>query len=140
MMRLATFLLSILLLTGFWGCGNSDSGTGGQGSNNNSGTTIQANKTVAIIQILKLSVTSETEWTARVAVTRLFEDDAYPSIAVLNGQYEVKPNFRLDEEKKIMSNEENDGLLAFAKKKDGDLVRVEMFLSDNGWFISKVIK
>ena len=75
-----------------------------------------------------------------MAVTRLFEDDAYPSIAVLNGQYEVKPNFRLDEEKKIMSNEENDGLLAFAKKKDGDLVRVEMFLSENGWFINKVIK
>ncbi len=75
-----------------------------------------------------------------MVVTRLFEDDAYPSVAVLNGQYEVKPNFRLDEEKKIMSNEENDGLTAFSKKKDGDMVRVEMFLSDNGWFINKVIK
>lgn len=139
-MKLATILPALILAAGFWGCGNSDSGTQGQGSNNNSGTTIQANKTVAIIQILKLSVTSETEWTARVVVTRLFEDDAYPSIAVLNGQYEVKPNFRLDEEKKIMSNEENDGLTAFSKKKDGDMVRVEMFLSDNGWFINKVIK
>ncbi len=139
-MKLATILPALILAAGFWGCGNSDSGTQGQGSNNNSGTTIQANKTVAIIQILKLSVTSETEWTARVVVTRLFEDDAYPSVAVLNGQYEVKPNFRLDEEKKIMSNEENDGLTAFSKKKDGDMVRVEMFLSDNGWFINKVIK
>ncbi len=139
-MKLATILLALLLTAGFSGCGNSDSGTQGQGSNNNSGTTIQANKTIAIVQILKLTVTNETEWTARVAVTRLFEDDAYPSIAVLNGQYEVQPNFRLDDEKKIMSNEENDGLIAFSKKKDGDLVRVEMFLSDNGWFINKVIK
>lgn len=139
-MRLATILLFSLLLAGFWGCRNSDQGSQGQGSNNNSGTTIQTNKTVAIVQILKLSVVSETEWTARVVVTRLFQDDAYPSIAVLNGQYEVKPNFKLDEEKKITSNEDNDALMAFAKKKEGDLVRVEMFLSENGWFINKVIK
>ncbi len=139
-MRLATILLFSLLLAGFWGCRNSDQGSQVQGSNNNSGTTIQTNKTVAIVQILKLSVVSETEWTARVVVTRLFQDDAYPSIAVLNGQYEVKPNFKLDEEKKITSNEDNDALMAFAKKKEGDLVRVEMFLSENGWFINKVIK
>ena len=139
-MRLATILLFSLLLAGFWGCRNSDQGSQVQGSNNNSGTTIQTNKTVAIVQIHKLSVVSETEWTARVVVTRLFQDDAYPSIAVLNGQYEVKPNFKLDEEKKITSNEDNDALMAFAKKKEGDLVRVEMFLSENGWFINKVIK
>ncbi len=139
-MRLATILLFSILLAGFWGCRISDQSNLEQGSNNNSGTTIQTNKTVAIVQILKLSVVSETEWTARVVVTRLFQDDAYPSIAVLNGQYEVKPNFRLDEEHKISSNEENDALSAFAKKKEGDLVRVEMFMSENGWFINKVIK
>lgn len=139
-MRLATILLFSLLLAGSWGCRNSNQDSQGQGNNNNSGTTIQTNKTVAIVQILKLSVESETEWSARIVVTRLFQDDAYPSIAVLNGQYEVKPNFRLDEEKKITSNEDNDALAAFAKKKEGDLVRVEMFLSENGWFINKVIK
>lgn len=87
-----------------------------------------------------MDVKSETDYSVKIAVAKIFEDDAYPSIAVLNGQYELYPNFRLGEKKEIINNDENQALKDLSKKKSGDRVKLEFFLSDTKWILHKVYK
>lgn len=136
--------LILLLALAFWGCCNCTSKDSTNTSNNNNPpgqpTAIQTNKTVAEVEILSLDVKSETDYSVKIAVTKIFEDDAYPSIAVLNGQYELYPNFRLGEKKEIINNDENQALKDLSKKKSGDQVKLEFFLSDTKWILHKVYK
>lgn len=102
-------------------------------------TTIQNNKTVAMVEIVNIYVKSETEYSAKIEVNQIFVDDAYPSIAVEKSIYEVVPNFRFGENKEMLENDVNLELKNFSKKKPGDKVKVEFFLSDTKWLLHRIL-
>lgn len=143
-MKIIKSLPILFIVFFFYGCCNCSNKESGDTSNKNNPpnqpTTIQTNKTVAEVQVLSMSVKSETDYTAKIAVTKIFADDAYPSIAEMNGQYEIFPNFRLGENKELINNDENQALKDFAKKKAGDKVKIEFFLSDTKWILHRVLK
>ncbi|MBK7866392.1 MAG: hypothetical protein IPJ75_05050 [Ignavibacteriales bacterium] len=139
---------SIILLFGlvFLGCcdcttkNTSEIGDTTKNPVNNNPTTIQNNKTVAMVEIVNIDVKSETEYSAKIEVNQIFVDDAYPSIAVEKSIYEVVPNFRFGENKEMLEDDVNLELKNFSKKKPGDKVKVEFFLSDNKWILHRILK
>ncbi|KAB2907491.1 MAG: hypothetical protein LC102_12075 [Ignavibacteriales bacterium] len=160
-MRILQYLLILLFPVFIWNCRSTpgaedtsaegdttasapaevhDKGASAEVPGKGAPTDIQINKTSAIVQILSIDVDDETSYTARVSIIRKFEDPAYPDLAVEHGQYEIKPNFRLDDNGNIMDNEENAGLKAFSQKSKGDQARIEMFMTKDGWLLNKVIK
>jgi PBP1b-binding outer membrane lipoprotein LpoB len=138
---------SIILLFGivFLGCcdcatkNTSEIGDTTKNPVNNNPTTVQTNKTVAMVNIVSLDVKSETQYSAKIEVDQIFVDDAYPSIAVEKSIYEVVPNFRIGENKEMLENDVNLELKNFSKKKPGDKVKVEFFLSDNKWILHRIL-
>jgi len=144
LMKIIKSLPILFIIFFFYGCCNCSNKDAVDTSNKNTPpsqpASIQTNKTIAEVQVLSMDVKSETDYTAKIAVTKIFEDDAYPSIAVINGQYEILPNFRLGENKELLNNDENQTLKEFSKKKAGDKVKIEFFLSDTKWILHKVLK
>lgn len=138
---------SVILLLGlfFLGCcdcatkNTSEVGDTTKNPVNNNPASIQNNKTVAMVNIVSLDVKSETLYSAKIEVDQIFVDDAYPSIAVEKSIYEVVPNFRIGENKEILDNNVNLELKNFSKKKPGDKVKVEFFLSDNKWILHRIL-
>lgn len=139
--------VSVILLFGivFLGCcdcatkNTSEVGDTTKNPVNNNPTSIQNNKTVALVEIVNIDVKSETQYSAKIEVNQIFADDAYPSIAVEKSIYEVFPNFRLGENKEMLENDVNLELKNFSKKKPGDKVKVEFFLSDNKWILHRIL-
>lgn len=139
--------VSVILLFGivFLGCcdcatkNTSEVGDTTKNPVNNNPTSIQNNKTVALVEIVKIDVKSETQYSATIEVNQIFADDAYPSIAVEKSIYEVFPNFRLGENKEMLENDVNLELKNFSKKKPGDKVKIEFFLSDNKWILHRIL-
>ena len=144
LMKIIKTLPILFILFFFYGCCNCSNKDSADTSNKNNPpnqpTSIQTNKTVAEVQVLSMNVKSETDYTAKIAVIKIFDDDAYPSIAVANGEYEILPNFRLGENKELMNNDENQALKDFSKRKAGDKVKIEFFLSDTKWILHRVLK
>jgi hypothetical protein len=144
-MKYIKFILIFAVAVSVWGCCNctdkdtSLAGDSTKNPGNNNPTTIQNNKTVALVKIISMNVKSETDYSAKIEVTQIFTDDAYPSIAVEKSQYEVNPNFRLGENKEILDSDVNLELKNFAKKKAGETAKIEFFLIDTKWILHRVL-
>ncbi len=144
-MKIIHFSLILLFGFVFFGCcdcatkNSAEVGDTTKNNVNNNPTAIQNNKTVAMVEIVSMDVKSETQYSAKIEVNQIFTDDAYPSIAVEKSIYEVFPNFRIGENKEILDNDVNLELKNFSKQKPGDKVKVEFFLSDNKWFLHRIL-
>ncbi len=102
---------------------------------------IKENKSIVQARVLQILPNGKNNFKMKIKVLKVFDDGSYPSIAVENQEYVVKPNFAIDSEGKLLNNAKNKGLQSLRNARVGETVKLEIFLQDgNNWLINKKLQ
>ena len=120
---------------------NDEEGTQTLPGNENMGQTIVQNRSIVTVKLIGKEVTNEENFVLKVIVLAVENGPNYESLATPGNEYELKPAFYFDENKKIPDNEQNMGLKKLAALNIGDEFKAEISLENlQGWVIHKVLK
>ena len=109
-------------------------------NNKNPGQTLKQNKSIVIAQLVSKEVTDEQNFILKVKVLKVEDNPNYESMAVTGEEYDLKPSFYFDENKKIPDNERNRRLKELTTLNAGDDFKAEISLEQmEGWIIHRVL-
>lgn len=100
------------------------------------------NKSIVTARIEGVEFSDDGSFAIKAYIINVEEDPSYPGMAITGKTYSLIPNFRLDEEKNIITESEiNKNLNLLSKKSIGTEFEASIFFDkSNGWFIQEVIK
>lgn len=77
----------------------------------------------------------------KALITKVEDNPSYPSIAMQGSEYDLIPNFQVDEKKALAADsDKNQKLQLLLKQSKGyEFKAVIFFESPNGWFIEEII-
>jgi hypothetical protein len=104
-------------------------------------TSIAMNKSIVTARVDEILSDEKGNFTVRASIIKVEEDPSYPSLAMAGKSYNLIPNFRLDDNKKVITDSEiNRNLSSLSKQKPGYEFKAVIFFENlNGWFIQEII-
>lgn len=111
-----------------------------QPTNPNNPASVQINRSNVIIEVLGMGKNDDGTFSLKGKVIEIFEDEAYPSIAVKGETYVLKPNIRVNEDMKVIDSEVNSNLRELSNLEEGKKFQAYITLDNKEWLIQEVIK
>jgi hypothetical protein len=104
-------------------------------------TSIAMNKSIVTARVDEILSNEKGNFSVRASIVKVEEDHSYPNLAMAGKSYNLIPNFKLDDNKKIISDSEvNKNLSSLSKRKPGYEFKAVIFFENlNGWFIQEII-
>jgi len=103
-------------------------------------TTIKENKSIVKVKIIKI-IKDEKTISLKAKILKVYEENGYPSVAVVGEDVLLKPNFAVDSKGNLLESSKNKGLLKLRKFNKGDIIKLEVFFErGNNWFINKLLE
>jgi len=105
-------------------------------------TAIAENKSIITARVEEIHLNENGSFIIKAFISKVEGDPSYPNLAMEGETYDLTPNFRLDDDKKIISDsEKNKNLSLLSKQKAGYEFKAVIFFENlDGWFIQEVIK
>ncbi len=101
---------------------------------------IQVNQSTVTAIVTSTNIKSPEDFQIKANILKVENTPAFHSMAIVGADYNLTPNFQLDDNKQIMSSPKNEGLLSLTKLKAGDSFKAVIFYTQfKGWFIDRVI-